>query len=52
MAWAEGRAMTPEQAVEYALKPMPEEPNSPPAYPTSLSDREVEVLRLGAQPLL
>lgn len=35
-AWAEGRAMPPEQAVENALKPplMPEEPNSPPASAT------------------
>jgi hypothetical protein len=48
-AWAEGRAMTPEQAVEYALEPRPEEPNSPPAYPAGLSAREVEVLKLVAK---
>ena len=48
-AWAEGRAMTPEQAVAYALEPRPEEPNSPPAYPAGLSAREVEVLKLVAK---
>lgn len=48
-AWAEERAMTPEQAVEYALEPRPEEPNSPPAYPAGLSAREVEVLKLVAK---
>jgi non-specific serine/threonine protein kinase len=48
-AWAEGRAMTPEQAVQYALEPTPEELNSPPAYPAGLSVREVEVLRLVAR---
>ena len=41
--------MTPEQAVEYALEPRPEEPNSPPAYPAGLSAREVEVLKLVAK---
>ena len=51
-AWAEGRAMTLEQAVEYALEP-PEPPDeaeeAPPAYPAGLSAREVEVLKLVAQ---
>ena len=49
-AWDEGRAMTTEEAIEYALK----EPEAPeesekapqPAYPAGLSAREVEVLRL------
>jgi predicted ATPase/DNA-binding CsgD family transcriptional regulator len=42
-AWAEGRAMSPEQAIEYAL-----EPAIPEAYPSGLSAREAEVLRLVA----
>jgi predicted ATPase/DNA-binding CsgD family transcriptional regulator len=41
-AWAEGRAMTPEQAVEYAL----EQEAAP--EPTDLSAREADVLRLVA----
>lgn len=47
-AWAEGRAITPEQAIEYALESpeMPEEISEAPAYPAGLSAREVEVLRL------
>jgi non-specific serine/threonine protein kinase len=47
-AWAEGRAMPPERAVEYALEgpAEPEETAAPPAYPAGLSTREVEVLRL------
>ncbi len=50
-AWAEGRAMTPEEAIEYALEPpaMPEEETTPTDYPAGLSAREVEVLRLVAQ---
>src|SRR3954471_2821957 len=50
-AWTEGRRMSLEQAVEYALEPPPELPHeaqAPPAYPADLSAREVEVLRLGA----
>ncbi len=51
-AWAEGRAMTLEQAVDYALEP-PETPDeaeeAPPAHPAGLSAREVEVLKLVAQ---
>ena len=48
-AWAEGRAMSPEQAIEYAVdhsatsKPAAREP-----YPDGLSPREVEILRLVA----
>jgi predicted ATPase/class 3 adenylate cyclase/DNA-binding CsgD family transcriptional regulator len=56
-AWAEGRAMTPEQAVAVE-EPVPEhggtEPiktPSSPAYPAGLTTREVEVLRLVAQGL-
>ncbi len=50
-AWAEGRAMTPEEAIEYALaKPeQPEEPETPDVLPSGLSVREVEVLKLVAQ---
>src|SRR5215210_205561 len=48
-AWAEGRAMTPEQAVGYALeRPATPEPAVPESYPAGLSVREVEVLRLVA----
>ncbi len=48
-AWAEGRAMPPEQAIEYALDhPETLEISSPEAYPAGLSAREVEVLRLVA----
>jgi predicted ATPase/DNA-binding CsgD family transcriptional regulator len=48
-ALAEGRAMTPEQAVEYALeRDVPPGPAAPQAYPAGLSAREVEVLRLVA----
>jgi non-specific serine/threonine protein kinase len=52
VAWAEGRAMTLEQVVEYALGTLAssERPASPTnAYPAGLSAREVEVLRLVAQ---
>ena len=48
-AWAEGRVMTPERAVEYALeRDVPPGPDAPQAYPAGLSGREVEVLRLVA----
>ena len=58
-AWAEGRSMTPEQAVAaqgqaVASGPSPaERPSTPPAkassaYPAGLTAREVEVLRLVA----
>jgi predicted ATPase/class 3 adenylate cyclase/DNA-binding CsgD family transcriptional regulator len=59
-AWAEGRAMTLEQAIAEALEPLPEvtPPTSPPQpstptdpYPAGLTAREVEVLRLIAQGL-
>jgi len=51
-AWAEGRSMTPEQALaapEKAPAPVPHTPVGPPAaptYPDGLTAREVEVLRL------
>jgi len=50
-AWAEGRAMPPERAVEYALSTLEsaDKPSSPTAYPANLSAREVEVLKLVAQ---
>ena len=52
--WAEGRAMSPEQAIEYALSE--EEPSatgqaslsSAPEHPAGLTSREVEVLGLVA----
>jgi DNA-binding CsgD family transcriptional regulator/DNA-binding transcriptional ArsR family regulator len=48
-AWAEGRAMGPEEAVRYALEQEPTpEPAAPEAYPAGLSAREVDVLRLVA----
>ncbi len=61
-AWAEGRAMPPEQAIEYALTlpPISTEPSTvarsaivlpSPTYPAGLTAREVEVLRLLAQGL-
>jgi predicted ATPase/DNA-binding CsgD family transcriptional regulator len=56
-AWAEGRNMTPEQAIEYALNtletqarteiPPPTDPSL--SYPAGLSAREVEVLHLVAR---
>jgi DNA-binding CsgD family transcriptional regulator len=61
--WAEGQAMTLDQAVDYALalpewsvsEPLPvaEEPAAPlqPALPAGLSAREVDVLRLLVQGL-
>jgi DNA-binding CsgD family transcriptional regulator len=49
-AWAEGRAMSPEQVVEYALeRPETPEPAASESYPAGLSVREAEVLRLVAQ---
>jgi ATP/maltotriose-dependent transcriptional regulator MalT len=48
-AWAEGRAMSPEQAVEYALEQESSpEPAAPEPYPAGLSAREADVLRLVA----
>jgi predicted ATPase/DNA-binding CsgD family transcriptional regulator len=49
-AWAEGRAMDLEQAIEYALeqKDAAPEPATPEPYPAGLSAREAEVLRLVA----
>src|SRR5829696_1674075 len=48
-AWAEGRTMTSEQAIEYALDhSTTPEPAAPETYPAGLSAREVEVLRLVA----
>jgi DNA-binding CsgD family transcriptional regulator len=48
-AWAEGRAMTPEEAIEYALKS--KEPPSPQKETAGLSECELEVLRLVADGL-
>jgi DNA-binding CsgD family transcriptional regulator len=60
-AWAEGRAMAPEQAIEYALAlpdvfeaappPVEHAPIVPSTYPAGLTMREVEVLRLLAHGL-
>jgi DNA-binding NarL/FixJ family response regulator len=61
-AWAEGRAMTPEQAIAaqgQALLPdrppttagANQQKRSAPPYPAELTEREVEVLRLVAQGL-
>jgi DNA-binding CsgD family transcriptional regulator len=58
-AWAEGRAMTPEQVLAVQIpgtKPISEGPSTPPTkstptYPAGLTSREVEVLRLVAQGL-
>jgi len=48
-AWAEGRAMSPEHAIEYALEQeATPELAAPESYPAGLSAREVEVLRLVA----
>jgi predicted ATPase/class 3 adenylate cyclase/DNA-binding NarL/FixJ family response regulator len=62
VAWAEGHAMTPEQAVAVAeparapdaISPLaaPSAPGAtPPTYPAGLTEREVDVLRLLAQGL-
>jgi len=49
-AWAEGRTMTAEQAIEYALdRSTTPETATPDPYRAGLSAREVEVLRLVAQ---
>ena len=58
-AWAEGRAMTPEQVLDVQTpetKPISESSSTPPTkatptYPAGLTSREVEVLRLVAQGL-
>ena len=48
-AWAEGRAMTPEQIIEYALdRSTTPETVTPETYLAGLSAREAEVLRLVA----
>src|SRR5215204_2151365 len=49
VAWAEGRTMTSEQAIEYARDhSTTPEPAAPETYPAGLSPRQVEVLRLAA----
>jgi non-specific serine/threonine protein kinase len=49
-AWEEGRTMSLEQAIEYALdRSTTLETAAPETYPAGLSAREVEVLRLVAQ---
>ena len=49
-AWAEGRAMSPERAVEYAFEePKKAQSQASREYPAGLSAREVEVLRLVAR---
>src|SRR5215203_5252634 len=51
-AWAEGQAMSPEHAIEYALEQeATPELAAPESYPAGLSTREVEVLRLVARGL-
>jgi ATP/maltotriose-dependent transcriptional regulator MalT len=51
-AWTKGRAMSPEQAVEYALEQdASPEPAAQEHYPAGLSAREVEILRLVANGL-
>lgn len=52
-AWAEGRAMSSEEAVEHALQPPEASEVSAvtPVYPAGLTAREVEVLRLVARGL-
>ena len=54
-AWNEGRAMSPEQAVDYALQSRATQREntspSPETYPAGLSTREVDVLKLVAQGL-
>jgi len=49
-AWAEGRAMSPKRAVEYALEQEYAAPEqaAPELHPAGLSTREAEVLRLVA----
>jgi predicted ATPase/DNA-binding CsgD family transcriptional regulator len=48
-AWAEGRAMKPEQVIEYALDHSKTPETALETYPAGLSAREVEVLRLVAR---
>ena len=48
-AWAEGRKMSLEQAIEYALDRSATPEIVPESYPAGLTEREVEVLRLVAQ---
>jgi non-specific serine/threonine protein kinase len=60
-AWAKGRAMSLEEAIELALQPLPEpQPEPEPqsgtpqpvkGYPNELTEREVDVLRLVAEGL-
>jgi DNA-binding NarL/FixJ family response regulator len=52
-AWAEGREMPPDEAIEYTLNPPKAlEPEAQEvAHPAGLSDREAEVLRLVAEGL-
>jgi predicted ATPase/DNA-binding CsgD family transcriptional regulator len=53
-AWSEGRAMSPEEAVNYALSDDETPGSSPPSttsYPAGLSAREAEVLKLVAEGL-
>jgi predicted ATPase/DNA-binding CsgD family transcriptional regulator len=52
-AWTGGRAMSPEQAVEYALqgRATQRENTAPETHPAGLSAREAEVLKLVAQGL-
>jgi DNA-binding NarL/FixJ family response regulator len=48
-AWTEGRVMSPQQAVEYALEQESDpDPAAPESYLAGLSAREVDVLRLVA----
>ena len=58
MLWAEGHAMSPQEAIAARWLPSPAQPASSPApkkkplsYPAGLSAREVEVLRLVSQGL-
>jgi len=50
-AWAEGRTMTPEEAIDYALltPETPAQAGAPQDFPSCLSAREVEVLKLVAK---
>jgi DNA-binding CsgD family transcriptional regulator len=50
-AWLEGKAMAPEQAIEYALDPSPATTRPRPENIATLSAREVEVLTLVAEGL-
>lgn len=51
VAWSKGRAMTPELAIEYAMRSpeTPEGAEAPPDYPAGLGAREVGVLKLVAR---